>query len=243
MFVCLYSAADASLARNLLASLDRCGCGGDRVRAYCTDAVGASSSKKHQFLDVSGVLASVPAGVPRGCATALLRYLVILAELRAGNDVWFLDVGAVVRVDLDALLWRPLQAAQMRRAAPLAVFGDEAYGASTATMLFSIEAAPTLAAFLAKCCSSAPGGTDDVAAFFWKHTPMHLPPPQRLDARRFPLGPLFFGPRGKRRSDRVRAEAWLVRTDHLDSVDAKIRALRASGQWYYDDVKQAARCG
>lgn len=239
LFVCLYSAADAALARNLLASLDRCGCGGDRVRAYCTDTVCRSSNDddRHHFLDVSGVLARVPVAA-RGCATALLRYLVILAELRAGNDVWFLDVGTVVRVDLDALLWRHLQAAQMRCAAPVAVFGDECGGGGSGvvSMLFSSEAESTLVAFLAeRCCRAADAGVDDnaadVVAFFQKHTPMYLPLPQRLDVRRFPRGTLFFGPRGKRRSDQVRAEAWIVRTDHLDTVDAKIRALRASGQW------------
>lgn len=227
----MYSAAETALARNLLASLDRCGCGGENVRAYCTDASSAAATRdpRHQFLDVAGVLARVPFAA-RNSAVALLCFLVILAELRAGNDVWFLDVGAVVRVDLDALLWRPLQSAQLRRAAPVAVFGDECGGVATSSMIFSTEAESTLVAFMAASCSNSSGAVAlDVAAFFQEHTPM--PQPQRLDARQFPLGPLFFGPRGRRRGDRVRAEAWLVRTDHLDSVEAKIRALRASGHW------------
>lgn len=232
LFVCLYSAAESALAHNLLASLDRCGCGGENVRAYCTDAssVRSTTDRRHQFLDVAGILARVPPAM-HSRATALLRFLVILTELRAGNDVWFLDVGAVARVNLDTLLWRPLQAAQLRHAAPLAVFGDY----TSAPMLFSTQAEPTLAAFLASaaapescCCLD---NDDGVAVFFEQNTPMHLPAPQRLDARLFPLGPLFFGPRGRRRSDRVRAEAWLVRTDHLHTVEAKTRALRASGQW------------
>lgn len=231
LFVCLYSAAESALAHNLLASLDRCGCGGENVRAYCTDAssVRSTTDRRHQFLDVAGVLAQVPPAL-HSRATALLRYLVILTELRAGNDVWFLDVGAVARVNLDTLLWRPLQAAQLRHAAPMAVFGD----VPSATMLFSTQAEPTLAAFLASAAddgSSCLANDDGIAVFFELHTPMHLPAPQRLDARLFPLGPLFFGPRGRRRGDRVRSEAWLVRTDHLQTVEAKTRALRASGQW------------
>lgn len=268
VFVSVFNRGAKELAANHLASLNRHGCA--NYRAYCVDPIWspADDPDRHLHLDAGALARLVEGATASGAAAppatytsdksdygtrafnelSYLRYYVILAELKEGNDVWYMDVDTVVRTNLNDF-WA---AQSLQDRAPF-MFQDDIVMPCTGCMLFAAaggESVHMLAEYLAfiehdphKFHNN--NNNDQTAMLMFMHqAPTHRARLQLLERYRFPCGRLFFGQafvplsgadammRTRYQTQGVEREAWFVHANYMVGIDAKIRALQASGLWY-----------